>query len=372
VARTEIPSSNRQPTGTTYGGRYGGGSGGRAVPSRPSGRPRRTGPRWGRIALLGVALLAVVGLVVGGCGVAYLAGLDGKLRRTDAFAGLSGRPEKAVDGTRNILILGSDSRDGTAPDGGSAIGERSDAIMVLHLPENGEKAYVISIPRDTYVFVPEYQGHGGRKAKINAAFAWGGIPLTVMTVERFTGVRIDSVVKMDFKGFKAMTDAVGGVDVTVDKTVYDPRSKRTFKAGVNHLDGAAALDYVRQRYNLPRGDFDRMQRQQIFLRALMQKATDSGTLSHPLKLKAFLDASTKAMTVDEDFSLRGTALAFRGIRPGDLAFITSPHLGSQNVNGESVVVSDKANAASLWEAVDKDTVGDWLADHPANNATRGR
>lgn len=346
--------------------------------TRPGGRGgntyrgRKVRPKWGRLVLIGVAILAVLGLVAGGCGIAYVSGLDDKVRRTDAFSGLGDRPGKGIEGTQNILLIGSDSRDGTAPDGGSAIGERSDAIMVLHVPEDHKKAYLISIPRDTYVSVPEYKGQGGRKAKINAAFAWGGVPLTVLTVEKFTGVKIDHVVKIDFKGFKAMTDAVGGVDVTVDKTVYDPRSKRTFKAGVNHLDGAAALDYVRQRYNLPRGDFDRVQRQQIFLRALLGKATDSGTLTNPVKLKKFLDASAKALTVDEDFSLRGTAVEFRSLRTSDIAFITSPHLGSQTVNGESVVVSDRTKAVALWDAVGKDDVATWLASNAPNNATTGR
>ncbi|HEV2088361.1 MAG TPA: LCP family protein [Cryptosporangiaceae bacterium] len=365
--------------GDPYGDPYSGGRDPRyGAPAYPAKKAR---PRWRRIALITTGLFSVLALFLAGCGLAYYTSLDDNLRRTSAFAGLTDRPGKPVEGTQNILLVGSDSRDGGDYDPKAAPGvknprsrgnERADTLMVLHIPEAHDKAYLISIPRDTYVFVPEYKGKGGRKAKINAAFAWGGLPLTVMTVERFTGVKMDHVLEIDFNGFRAMTDALGGVDVTVSKTVYDPRSKRTFKQGVVHLDGAAALDYVRQRYNLPRGDFDRVQRQQIFLRALLKKATDSGTITNPVKLKAFLDTATKALTVDEEFSLSGFAFEFRSIRASDLSFVTSPHLGSQTVDGQSVVVADKAKAVALWDAVGNDGVAAWLAKNKGNNGTVGR
>jgi LCP family protein required for cell wall assembly len=368
-SRATAPGAPRPPLGPNAAG----------APGRP-GRPgnvytgKKVRPKWGRITLLVVGLIVVIGLVAGGCGLAYLTGLDDKLHRTDAFSGLGDRPAKSVQGTQNILILGSDSRAGDEDPAADGMGgnERSDALMVLHIPEDHSKAYLISIPRDTYVSVPLYKGHGGTKAKINAAFAWGGIPLTVKTVEKFTGVKLDHVIKINFNGFKKMTEAVGGVDVTVDKTVTDPRSKRTFKAGVNHLDGDAALDYVRQRYGLPNGDFDRQRRQQIFLRALMLKATDSGTLTNPVKLKRFLDAATESLTVDNGFSLTDSAKEFKGLRAGDITFITSPHLGSQTIDGQSVVVSNREKASALWTAVEKDGVATWLASNPANDTTRGR
>jgi len=342
---------------------------------------RRTArPRWGRIALVVVAFLALIGLFVAGYGLYYVNSLDNKVKRTDPFSEITGgRPAKTVDGALNILILGSDSRDGTAfnPNDRSSSkasvgGERADTIMLMHVPASQDKAYLISIPRDTYVFVPEYKGNGGHKAKINAAYAWGGAALTVRAVEGFTGVKIDHVAKIDFNGFQRMTDALGGVTVQVDKTVFDPRSKRTFKQGPNNLDGKAALDYVRQRYNLPRGDFDRVQRQQIFMRGLMLKATDTGTLTNPVRLKSFLDATVDAVTVDKDFSLKDMALQFRKLRADDLAFITTPNLGSANVGGQSVVLSDKAKASALFDAVNNDKVADWLTANPPNNPTTGR
>jgi LCP family protein required for cell wall assembly len=342
------------------------------------GRPVR--PRWGRIALVVGVFVALIALFIGGYGLYYVNSLDDKVKRDDPFAQITGdRPVKLVSGAQNILVLGSDSRDGTAynPDDQSSTtatvsGERSDAIMLMHVSADHKKAYLVSIPRDTYVFIPEYKGNGGYKAKINAAFAWGGAALTVRTVEGFTGVKIDHVAKIDFNGFQKMTDAVGGVDVTVDKTVFDPRSKRTFQAGVNHLDGKMALDYVRQRYGLPRGDFDRVQRQQIFLRALMQKATTTGTLTNPAKLKSFLDATAESVTVDKGLSVKDMALQFRKLRADDLAFVTTPNLGSSTVGGQSVVLSDKAKASALFEAVNNDKVAEWLVANPANNVTKGR
>lgn len=352
-------------------------------PSRSGGnvyKGRKVRPRWGRILLVVVAFFTVIGLFFAGYSLYYVNSLDNKVKRNDPFSAITGdRPPKVVAGSMNILVLGSDSRDGTAfnPNDRSSskaavAGERADTIMLMHVPASQDKAYVISIPRDTYVFVPKHKNFGGHRAKINAAYAWGGETLTVRTVEGFTGVKIDHVAKIDFNGFQRMTDALGGVTVQVDKTVYDPRSKRTFKQGPNELDGATALDYVRQRYNLPRGDFDRVQRQQIFMRALMQKATDTGTLTNPVKLKKFLDATADTVTVDKGLSLKDMALQFRKLRSDDLAFITTPNLGSSNVNGQSVVLSNKEKAAALFTAVSNDKVAEWIASNPPNNPTTGR
>jgi LCP family protein required for cell wall assembly len=361
-----VPTTTSRPSpiadGTVYTGR--------------TIRPRRLG----RILLIVLAILTTIGLFVGGYAFYTVNSVDNKLKRDDPFAGITGgRPPKTVDGALNILVLGSDSRDGAAynpndPSSakGNVKGERSDSIMLVHIPADHTKAQIISIPRDMYVFVPEYKGEGGRKAKINAAYAWGGATLTTMTVERFTGVHIDHVAKIDFNGFKKMTDAVGGVTVYVNETTYDKRSKRTFKKGYNKLNGDQALDYVRQRYGLPRGDFDRVQRQQIFMRALLQKATDTGTLTNLPKLKKFLDATADAVTVDDGFQLSDMVLQFRKLRPSDLTFITTPNRGSDNIGGQSVVVSDKEKAAALFEAVNQDKVDAWLKANPPNNAAGGR
>src|SRR5262249_53901694 len=130
---------------------------------------------------------------------------------------------------------------------------------------------------------------------------------------------------------------------------------------MNHLNGAEALDYVRQRYQFADGDISRARHQQQFLKAVMDKAASSGTLGNPAKLNAFLQAVTKAGTVDKDFSLTDMALEFRNLRGNDLTFLTSPFSGFDTVDGQSVVLSDRPKAAALYDAVVKDTVAQYLA-----------
>ncbi|WP_433653412.1 LCP family protein [Micromonospora zamorensis] len=339
-----------------------GGSGGRG--------PR---PRWGRIALVaGVAVLVLA--LLGSVGAwLYARNLNNDLARTDPFAEITGgRPVKSVDGALNILLVGSDSRDPDAPvDTRSEW--RADTVIVMHIPADHQEAYLVSIPRDLYVPIPESAGadcDSGERAKINAAFAFGGLPLAVRTVECFTDVRIDHVMAIDFGGFKEVTDALGGVDLKVERTVTSiHKPYRTFTKGTNHMDGAEALDWIRQRKQFPDGDFARMRHQQEFLRALMDKAASSGTLANPKKLNDFLQSVTAAVTVDQGFSVTDMALQFRNLRGQNLTFVTSPNSGSETRNGESVVVSDREKALAMYKAMSTDTMADWVkANPPKGNA----
>jgi LCP family protein required for cell wall assembly len=352
------------PGGRGPGGPGGGGDGGSGGADYPAPRRPRRKPRWGRIALVTALVLVLIGgLAVAVVGIRYYQ-LNASVSRTDPFSQITGgRPAKTVSGAQNILMLGSDSRD---PDNKAQAGEwRTDTIILLHIPASHDKAYLISIPRDLYVFVPKSPTNpklGNTRAKINAAYAWGGLPLTIQTVEGFTGVRIDHVVLIDFGGFKQVTDALGGVDLNIEqdvKSIHPPY--RQFHKGMQHLNGEEALDYVRQRKQFAEGDFARMRHQQQFMRALMQKATDTGTVTNPAKLNNFLQAAAKAMTVDKDLSIADMALQFRNIRGDDLTFMVSPHAGTQDINGENVVVSDKTKATALYQAVAGDHVADWQA-----------
>ncbi len=340
------------------------------------GHPRRHRAR--RIAFVVCLLVIAVAAGLIFTVLHEVQSINANIARTDPFAGLTNRPPAGAKGTQNFLLIGSDSRDGSLPANSSPLdvaktgGQRSDTLILLHLDRSHGHGYLISIPRDSYVVVPPGGPWNGGRTKINSAFAYGGARLTVQTVEGFTGVRIDHVVLINFAGFQKMTDALGGVDVRIDRTVYDPRSLRTFRAGVNHLDGKAALDYVRQRYNLPRGDFDREQRQQQFLRVLLQKATDTGTLTNPKKLTSFLDAASRSIIVDKELSVSKTAVAFRNLRASKLAFVTTPNIGSQNVAGAgSVVRIDHDKALALFDAVRNDTLVPWLKRNPANDVTTG-
>jgi LCP family protein required for cell wall assembly len=227
-----------------------------------------------------------------------------------------------------------------------------------------QKAYLVSIPRDLYVPIPESANAecgSGRRAKINAAFAFGGLPLAVRTVECFTDVRLDHVMAIDFAGFKQVTDALGGVDLNVERSITSiHKPYRTFTKGVNHMNGEEALDWIRQRKQFPDGDFARMRHQQEFLKALMDKAASTGTLTNPKKLNDFLKSVTDAATVDQGFSLVDMAVQFRNLRGENLTFITSPNSGSDTIDGESVVVSDRAKALAMYKAMSADTMADWV------------
>lgn len=317
-------------------------------------------------------MVLVGALIAGGAAWAFYNSINDEMDRTDAFAGIEeGRPAKTVEGALNILLLGSDSRD---PDNKANPGEwRTDTLILVHIPSSHDKAYLVSLPRDLYVHVPQSQTNpklGNTKAKINAAFAWGGVPLTVQTVEGYTGVRIDHVVLIDFAGFKEVVDALGGIDMYIEqdiKSIHPPH--RQFKKGDMHLDGAAALDYVRQRYQFAEGDFARMRHQQQFMRAVLDKAVSAGTLANLPKLRSFLTSTAKAVTVDQDFSLFDMALQFRNLRGSDLVFLVSPNVGGKRVNGEDVVMPDATRATALYEALRNDKASDWAARNASPSPT---
>jgi LCP family protein required for cell wall assembly len=323
----------------------------------PDNRPRR---RWRRV----LVFISVAVLVITGGGVlaawAYTRSLTTNVKRVDVFAGLpTDRPTEAVTKATNLLLLGSDSRN---PDTTAA--SRTDTIMVVHVDADHQHAYAVSIPRDTWVYVPASADgrNGNTMAKINAAYAWGGPALAVRTVEKFTGVRIDHVVMIDFAGFKDVVDALDGVDMTVDKTITSIHPPfRTYTAGIRHFNGAEALDYVRQRYQFSDGDFARARHQQAFLKDLLTKAASSGTITNPLKLNAFLQAVSKSVTVDKGFDLVGTALGLRDLRGSNVTFLTNPSTGTDTVAGQSIVRPDAAKDKALFQAVAHDTVAQWQA-----------
>jgi LCP family protein required for cell wall assembly len=344
------------PGGPPYG------TGGGNRPGRPYRGKRK--PRWGRIGALVGAGVLVAALVAGISLYGYANGLNDDLKRTDAFSDITeGRPAKTVDGALNILLVGSDSRD---PDATKADSNawRADTLIIMHIPADHKSAQLVSIPRDLWVQVPSGNSadcSSGSRAKINASFAFGGLPRAVRTVECMTDVRLDHVLAIDFGGFKEVTDALGGVDLKVEQSITSIHKPfRKFKKGTMHMDGAQALDWIRQRKQFARGDFARMQHQQEFLKALMDKAASTGTLSNPAKLNSFLKATTNAITADEKFSLTDMALQFRSLRGENLTFITSPHLGSQTIAGQSVVVSDKEKALALYKAVAADEMQEWM------------
>jgi LCP family protein required for cell wall assembly len=330
-----------------------------------------------------VVVAAAAVLVVGGTIGLFLdrqQAYDRNIQRIPgAFPDEADRPARAPGRAQNWLLVGSDRRAAQATTGLDANqplwrygAQRADTIMLVHLPADRGRIYLVSFPRDAWVPI---RGHGN--AKLNAAFSFGGPPLLIATVERLTGVRVDHFAILDFEGFRSMTDALGGVDVRVARTVRDPARQVVWPAGNHHLDGARALDFVRQRHNLPGGDLGRIKRQQAFLKALAGQAVDRGTLANPLKLNAFLEATTESVSVDQSLTisrLRSLALQFRSMRAGDVVFVTAPVAGTGTEGRQSVVYLERTKGRPLYQALRTDAVEDYLAgaDNTANQVDEVR
>jgi LCP family protein required for cell wall assembly len=318
--------------------------------------------RPGRLLLLWclVALLSVVLIVAGASWWAAREVSNNIERIPDAFdIPEETRPEPAASGSLNLLLAGLDSED-TA--GSFEQGEaRTDAVMILHINEARDQAYLISIPRDTWVPIP---GHG--ENKINAAYSFGGPPLYVQTVEELTGLRMDHLAVIDWSGFRSLTDALGGVElsfdepvITADGTMYQP--------GTHTLSGAQALQYVRERKGLPAGDFDRVKRQQNYLRALMRRLWAGDILTDPGRLAELTGTIGEAAKVDEELSatdLVGLAISLRGLGAENITFLTVPTDGTGWAGEASIVVYDRENADRLWAAVRSDDVASFIDANP--------
>lgn len=318
--------------------------------------PRRR--RW-MIALLTVTVLvaAALGAVLVttnqlGDNVARVAGAFNEVPEGE-------RPPEDPN-TLTFLLIGTDTRaegptTGTDADPDASEGSvRGDAVLVARVATDGSSASVVSIPRDSWVDIP---GHG--RNKINAAYSFGGASLLIRTAEQISGLRIDHFGVIDFAGFQHMVDAVGGIDVEVARATVSRGV--TFREGTNHLDGAQALVYVRQRHELPGGDLDRAKRQQSALRALMVSAQRS--LDDPVGLYDLADATSRAVSVDDTLSNGGIAqllLNMRGLRSDTVEFGSAPVRGLGQEGDQSVVYLDDDRGRQMWDAVRSDTLARWL------------
>lgn len=315
-----------------------------ASPRRRSGRRRMGFGRRLIVSVLAFLLLIVIG--VGGYGWFLSSKVDHNLKR-DNLLGSSADQKKTAKGEElvsdkgtNYLLIGSDARPGDT-------GSRSDVIQLVHVSENHKDVWIIHFPRDLYVPVP---GHG--QDKINAAYAYGQSPLLVQTLQDLVGVKINHVAKTDFEGFKNLTDALGGV------TVNNQQASPKYPAGRVHLDGAQALEYVRERKTLSEGDISRGQRQQTWLKAMMSETLQPSVLLNPGKLNRVIDAGTKHTTVDNTLSagtIRREAIKMRGVRGGNIHFITAPFSGFGTApNGGSIDILDTQGMAELSDALRTD------------------
>ncbi|MGY0069783.1 LCP family protein [Streptomyces sp. QTS137] len=330
-------------------------------------RPGDRGRGWRR-GTRAVAWTAAVVVALGGAGLGYVyVTLDGNLRSVDIDRMLGAdRPEKADDGSENILVLGSDTRSGGngklggGTDNGTA---RSDTAMIVHVHEGRDEASAVSVPRDTLVDRPGCTGAEGDRhpaadgVMFNSAYATGGAACAVKTVESMTGLRMDHYLEVDFGGFRELVDELGGVEITTTEDIDDPDSHLRLAAGTHRLDGAQALGLVRTRHGVGDGsDLGRIQLQQAFVRALVQQVNDVGLLTDPGKLHDLADTATRALTTDSGLGSVNSLMSFAGglrdIDPAGLRMVTMPV--RYDPADPDRLVPEPAKARLVWDALRND------------------
>lgn len=213
----------------------------------------------------------------------------------------------------------------------------------------------MSIMRDTWVDIP---GHG--EAKINAAMAFGGVPLVVEALEGLFKNRIDHVAIVDFEGFKAITDSLGGVTVDVPTAFTTGDKQLSFEDGKQVLDGDQALGFVRERYAFSDGDCQRVRNQQAFLKAVLDKVMTPATLTNPVKISDLVSKVSPYLSVDEDLdagTLAALGLSLREVRGWKVKSFTLPNMGTgTSADGQSIVIRDDAAIAGIAGALSKDAL----------------
>ncbi|HEX6683945.1 MAG TPA: LCP family protein [Candidatus Limnocylindrales bacterium] len=265
----------------------------------------------------------------------------------------------------NFLLLGSDLRAGDPEDG-----QRSDTIIVVQINPERNGAYLVSIPRDLLVDIPEFaptEFYGSRE-KINAAFHFGGgsiggVQLLSATLAQLTGVKFDGAAVIDFKGFERVIDMLGGVRLCVDTEVTSIHTGRVFPLGCQVFDGSEALDYSRQRYGLENGDYDRQRHNQQLIKAIFGTALSKGIAYNPVKLDQFIRALGDSITVDTGGASLGDAvLALRSLRPEALLGITVPSY-PEMIGDESFILMNEETPA-LFDALRTAQLSEWASVNP--------
>lgn len=341
-----------------------------------------------------VVLAMLSALVLGLTGTGWAMFQD--LQRSLATADVTGF--NAPDGATDVLLIGNDSRTDAQgnplPDevleklrAADNEGQLTDTIILVRIPNNGRKAVAISLPRDLYVEMPQAYG----QHKLNSAFAraknetaqrlveqgvgaeqvhqqsvQAGRRFLVTTVEKLTGANVDHYAEVNLLGFAKLTEAIGGVEVCLKEPVDDRASGAEFPAGRQTISGADALAFVRQRHGLPRGDLDRVVRQQVFLAALADRVLSANTLANPGRVRELIDATEQSLVLDKDFNVLDFATRMQGLAAGDVEFVVVPVAGD--------VATDEGVALEVnHEAVEQfvDGVLDTAPPSPAaaNNAT---
>lgn len=336
--------------------------------------------RLARAVVAGVSGLVVLGSALAWVGWAGIGSVEGNLTVDRSLSGVLSTPTPSLsagqDNTaENILIVGSDTRTGQGSGFGSLTDSsgngHSDTTLVLHIAADRRSAFAVSIPRDSWVTRPGCKPNGATDGstvtgKFNAAFAVGGRACVIATVKALTGVPIDHFVEVEFKGFEAVVNALGGVTLCTTHAISDSvrsnghggmkGSGLQIPKGTSTLDGLDALKLVRARYIGGGSDLERLDRQHKFLAAMVRQGTSTGLLTNPVRLYDVLAAVAKSLTVDAGLSgdsLKAFLLSVRGLKPSQIAFYTVPN--KPRGDDENVVWVTK-DADRMWHAMITDTV----------------
>jgi LCP family protein required for cell wall assembly len=394
-------------SGTTYGGAggttYGGGDrrvppgNGLAAPAggRPPTKKKRTSPLWARlIIVLGALLMMASGGAIVGSKL-LIGRYTGNINQETLIGpGEEKKPAdgKALEGPINILLLGVDERLRNPGD------IRSDTIIILHIPATHDQAYLVSIPRDTLVDVPAFKPsrYGGGRTKITEAFYAGyqngagrpgGAQLVAKVINQLTGIQFNGAAIIDFRGFKRVIDALGGVNMCVDHQVTSAHMRLVdgkpmyigdaekhgggepvvHKKGCRRMAGWEALDYSRQRYGLPRGDYDRQRHQQQLIKAMAKEATNKGMITEMPKLDRVIQAAGAAFTLDTGgVPIADFVFTLKGMAGNDLVLVKTNNgdFNSAGIKGTSAETLSP-ESLEMFGAVRDGTLADWLISHPS-------
>lgn len=307
-----------------------------------------------------LSMIASTGLIIGSTVVAA-SGFTNQIaeefdtNREVVETGIDQNIDAFEDGEMNILVLGSDAREDEDPED-----QRSDTMMLVHVPESRDEAYVMSIMRDLWVEIPDVG-----MSKVNSAQSYGGYPLTIQTVENLTGAEIDHMVVVDFDGFSDLTTAIGGVEIDNDMAFSAGQVNPSYyPEGTIRLEGTDALRFVRERKAFTDGDYQRVKNQQKFLTGIASGVLDSATLTDPGKISQMVQSFTPYLTVDESLdasTLVSYGMSMNQLRPSAITSFTIPNAGTgTTAGGASVVWPDEEGLAEMRTAMEEGTMPEFV------------
>ena len=333
---------------------------------QPPSRTRRILGRHPVVSVLAILITLTITFVAVAAYAAFRNVYD-SIRHVVVTNGELGKRPPKLNGSENILIIGSDSRTGThGRYGRGIVGSRSDTSMILHIPPTHTGAVVISFPRDTmvpiYGCVRDDNGHPGQQAQpgvleqLNSTFSNGGPACLWKTLEQETRIHIDHFVMVNFGGFKSIVNDVGGVPVCLPFAIKDPASKLNLPAGKSVVKGTQALAFVRERHIGYGSDLQRINRQQVFLASLAQKVKQSSSLTNPAKLYSLTHDIASSLTTDSGLTftdMYAIANSLKGLSTSALQFIMAPVV-PYPLNPADLVEFDQPLANDLFHAIARD------------------